>query len=96
METSGQFWARRLRWRLIGAWRWPLFFVCTLADALIVRALPPFGGRALPRASFHSDQAGSPSSASKRTPVQSPKSTSSSPSAICTLSSCASAIARAV
>ena len=47
METSGQFWARRLRWRLIGAWRWPLFFVCTLADALIVQALPPFGGRAL-------------------------------------------------
>jgi hypothetical protein len=47
METSGQFWARRLRWRLIGAWRWPLFFICTVADALIVQALPPTGSRAL-------------------------------------------------
>jgi hypothetical protein len=47
MATSGQFWARRLRWRLIGAWRWPLFFVCTIADAFIVHALPPTGTRAL-------------------------------------------------
>jgi hypothetical protein len=47
MAAQGQFWARRLRWRLIGAWRWPLFFVCTLADALIVHALPPSGARAL-------------------------------------------------
>jgi hypothetical protein len=47
MVTSRQFWARRLRWRLIGAWRWPLFFVCTVADALIVHALPPTGARAL-------------------------------------------------
>jgi hypothetical protein len=36
MATGEQFWARRLRWRLIGAWRWPLFFVCTLADAFIL------------------------------------------------------------
>ena len=47
MATSEQFWARRLRWRLIGAWRWPLFFACTLIDALIVRHLPPTGARAL-------------------------------------------------
>src|SRR3954469_10259590 len=47
MATSEQFWARRMRWRLIGAWRWPLFFVCTIADAFIVREFPPAGARAL-------------------------------------------------
>jgi hypothetical protein len=47
VATGEQFWARRLRWRLIGAWRWPLFFVCTLADAVIVQELPPTGTRAL-------------------------------------------------
>jgi hypothetical protein len=45
--TRDRFWARRLRWRLIGAWRWPLFLVLTFADAAIVHALPPFGGHAL-------------------------------------------------
>jgi hypothetical protein len=47
VATSEQFWARRLRWRLIGAWRWPLFLACTLLDAFIVRDLPPTGARAL-------------------------------------------------
>ncbi len=47
MATSDQFWARRLRWRLIGAWRWPLFLICTVADAFIVHELPPAGARAL-------------------------------------------------
>lgn len=47
VATRQNFWVRRLRWRLIGAWRWPLFFVITLADALIVTWEPPFGGRAL-------------------------------------------------
>src|SRR4051794_12662315 len=47
MVTSEQFWARRLRWRLIGAWRWPLFLICTVADAFIVHKLPPTGTRAL-------------------------------------------------
>ena len=41
------FWARRLRWRLIGAWRWPLFVLLTFADALIITELPPTGTRAL-------------------------------------------------
>jgi hypothetical protein len=41
------FWPRRLRWRLIGAWRWPLFAVLTVADAAIVHWLPPTGGKAL-------------------------------------------------
>jgi hypothetical protein len=47
MSTAGGFWARRLRWRLIGAWRWPLFLVLTVLDALIVVWLPPNGTRAL-------------------------------------------------
>jgi hypothetical protein len=47
VSTADRFWARRLRWRLIGAWRWPLFLVLTVADALIVHWLPPNGTRAL-------------------------------------------------
>ena len=47
MATNGQFWARRLRWRLIGAWRWPLFFALTVADAAIISELPPTGAQAL-------------------------------------------------
>jgi hypothetical protein len=47
MATREHFWTRRLRWRLIGAWRWPLFVVLTFADAVIVTELPPTGTRAL-------------------------------------------------
>lgn len=47
MATREQFWARRLRWRLIGAWRWPLFLALTVADAAIVDVLPPTGRKAL-------------------------------------------------
>jgi hypothetical protein len=47
VATGQQFWARRLRWRLLGAWRWPLFLVTTVVDAVIVHALPPTGGEAL-------------------------------------------------
>jgi hypothetical protein len=47
VSTAGGFWARRLRWRLIGAWRWPLFLVLTVVDGLIVHWLPPNGTRAL-------------------------------------------------
>jgi hypothetical protein len=36
-----------MRWRLIGAWRWPLFLVLTVLDALIVVWLPPNGHDAL-------------------------------------------------
>lgn len=43
MSTADRFWARRLRWRLIGAWRWPLFLVLTIVDALVVHWLPPNG-----------------------------------------------------
>ncbi|MEA2426755.1 MAG: hypothetical protein QOF37_383 [Thermoleophilaceae bacterium] len=47
MASPEQFWARRLRWRLIGAWRWPLFFALTVADAAIISRLPPTGAQAL-------------------------------------------------
>lgn len=47
VSSADRFWARRLRWRLIGAWRWPLFLVLTVVDALIVTWLPPTGTRAL-------------------------------------------------
>ena len=47
MAAHDTFWPRRMRWRLIGAWRWPLFLVLTLVDALIVHELPPTGARAL-------------------------------------------------
>jgi hypothetical protein len=47
VSTAGGFWARRMRWRLIGAWRWPLFLFLTFVDALIVVWLPPTGTRAL-------------------------------------------------
>jgi hypothetical protein len=45
--TADRFWARRLRWRLIGAWRWPLFLALTVLDGLLVTWLPPGGTRAL-------------------------------------------------
>ena len=47
VSTADRFWTRRLRWRLIGAWRWPLFVALTVLDALIVNWLPPAGTRAL-------------------------------------------------
>jgi hypothetical protein len=47
VSTADRFWTRRLRWRLIGAWRWPLFLVLTIVDALIVKWLPPTGARGL-------------------------------------------------
>lgn len=46
MSTQSAFWARRLRWRLLGAWRWPLFIVLTVADGFIAHALPPTGASA--------------------------------------------------
>src|SRR3954454_13280859 len=47
VSTTGGFWARRLRWRLIGAWRWPLYVAITVIDALVVVWLPPNGHDAL-------------------------------------------------
>jgi hypothetical protein len=44
VEHSEHLWARRLRWRLRGAWMWPAYAVLTLLDAVILHALPPVSG----------------------------------------------------
>ena len=31
---------RRLRWRLRGAWQWPVFAVLTVVDAVLIARLP--------------------------------------------------------
>ena len=38
---SEHLWARRLRWRLRGAWQWPAYAILTLLDAVILHELPP-------------------------------------------------------
>ena len=39
MSSAERFWTRRLRWRLLGAWRWPAFVVATVVDALLLHVL---------------------------------------------------------
>jgi hypothetical protein len=39
VPTAERFWTRRLRWRLLGAWRWPAFAVFTIVDALLLHEL---------------------------------------------------------
>jgi hypothetical protein len=46
VQSESQFWPRRLRWQLIGAWRWPAIVALTLVDGAIVSALPPSGTHA--------------------------------------------------
>lgn len=41
--SEARFKVNRLRWRLRGAWTWPTFALVTLAEALIMHALPPIG-----------------------------------------------------
>ena len=41
VQHSEHLWARRLRWRLRGAWQWPAYAVLTLLDAVILHELPP-------------------------------------------------------
>ena len=43
MAAEERFWTRRLRWRMIGAWRWPAFAAAILIDAVILHELPPLG-----------------------------------------------------
>jgi hypothetical protein len=43
MSTTEPFWPRRLRWRLLGAWRWPAFFVLTLVDGFVLDRWSPAG-----------------------------------------------------
>ncbi|MBA2580568.1 MAG: hypothetical protein H0V03_06985 [Thermoleophilaceae bacterium] len=40
-QSEARFRANRLRWRLRGAWTWPVFALVTVADALVMRSLPP-------------------------------------------------------
>lgn len=41
MAGEDRFWTRRLRWRLLGVWRWPAFLVATVLDAVIFHELSP-------------------------------------------------------
>ena len=36
MTTAERFWTRRLRWWLVGAWRWPAYAVATIVDAVLL------------------------------------------------------------
>jgi len=43
MHAPGQVervWARRLRWRMRGAWQWPAFAVLTVVEAVLLMELP--------------------------------------------------------
>jgi len=44
VEHSERLWARRLLWRLRGAWQWPAYAFLTLLDAVILHELPPVSG----------------------------------------------------
>jgi hypothetical protein len=44
MDGVQRVWHRRLRWRLRGAWMWPAFLVLTVADGVLLVALPPYEG----------------------------------------------------
>lgn len=44
-STNESLWWPRLRWRLRGAWQWPLFLVLTVVDALLLEHLPIAGER---------------------------------------------------
>ena len=41
MRTEEHFWPSRLRWRLRGAWMWPVFVAITLVDGFVLHELPP-------------------------------------------------------
>src|SRR4051794_1625275 len=43
-DAAGRLWtARRLRWRMRGAWQWPSFAALTLLDGLLMH-MPPIAG----------------------------------------------------
>jgi hypothetical protein len=41
VRTEERFWPSRLRWRLRGAWMWPVFVLATLVDGFVLHKLPP-------------------------------------------------------
>lgn len=38
-----RLWPARLRWRLRGAWQWPVFVVLTVVDGVLLQLQPPYG-----------------------------------------------------
>jgi hypothetical protein len=46
MERVERVWLRRLRWRLRGAWQWPLFAALTPLDGIVLAELPFTGSGA--------------------------------------------------
>jgi hypothetical protein len=42
MAQVERVWPRRLRWRLRGAWQWPMFVVLTVVDGVLLAELPPW------------------------------------------------------
>ncbi len=44
MEHSERLWLARLRWRMRGAWLWPVFFALTALDGALIALLPPYAG----------------------------------------------------
>jgi hypothetical protein len=52
VDRDSGFRARRARWRLRGAWTWPVFAVATLADALLLYLVPPLAIRFNPFAAL--------------------------------------------
>jgi hypothetical protein len=44
MERAERVWHRRLRWRMRGAWQWPVFVALTLVDGILLVVLPPYDG----------------------------------------------------
>jgi hypothetical protein len=45
MSSRERFWPQRLRWRIRGAWQWPVFAVMTLIDGVIIHLLSPTGAQ---------------------------------------------------
>ena len=45
-------WRRRMRWRLRGAWTWPLFVALTAIEALLIHLYPIAGDRTSPVAAL--------------------------------------------
>jgi len=39
VATAERFWTRRLRWRLLGAWRWPAYALFTVIDGVLLHEL---------------------------------------------------------
>jgi hypothetical protein len=45
VAANERFWPRRLKWRLRGAWMWPVFAVLTVVEGLVMHQWPPIGTR---------------------------------------------------